>query len=118
SFGGVPESRQLLKQILRVGGIERYYQIARCFRDEDLRADRQPEFSQIDIEASFVEPEDVFGVTEAIIIAAAAEAAVALPAPFARLGFSEAMARFGTDRPDLRYELEIADWTPPAAAPG
>jgi aspartyl-tRNA synthetase len=118
SFYALPQSPQLFKQILMVGGIERYYQIARCFRDEDLRADRQPEFSQIDIEASFVEPEDVFRVTEAILAAAAAEAGVGLAAPFPRLSFSEAVARFGTDRPDLRYELEIVDWTPEAAASG
>ncbi|MEW6581147.1 MAG: aspartate--tRNA ligase [Actinomycetota bacterium] len=111
----LPQSPQLFKQILMVGGVERYYQIARCFRDEDLRADRQPEFTQVDIEASFVEPEDLYRLTEAVIVAAAGEAFVDLPAPFPRMTFADATRRFGTDRPDLRYGMEILDWTPQAA---
>jgi aspartyl-tRNA synthetase len=107
----LPQSPQLFKQLLMVGGIERYYQIARCFRDEDLRSDRQPEFTQVDIEASFVEPQQVYDVVEDFIVAAAAEAGLALTAPFTRLRWTEAMRRFGSDRPDLRYSFEIQDWS-------
>ncbi len=114
----LPQSPQLFKQLLMVGGLERYYQIVRCFRDEDLRADRQPEFTQVDIEASFVEPEDIFGVVEELLVAQAAEAGVELRAPFPRIAFADAMARYGTDRPDVRFDVEIVDWTAPAAAAG
>ncbi len=114
----LPQSPQLFKQMLMVGGLERYYQIVKCFRDEDLRADRQPEFTQVDIEASFVEPEDIFGLVEEILIAQAAEAGVTLTAPFPRLPFAEAMSRYGTDRPDTRFAVEITDWTAGAAASG
>ncbi len=114
----LPQSPQLFKQMLMVGGLERYYQIVKCFRDEDLRADRQPEFTQVDIEASFVEPEDIFGLVEEILIAQAAEAGVTLTAPFPRLSFAEAVSRYGTDRPDTRFAVEIADWTAGAAASG
>ena len=114
----LPQSPQLFKQLLMVGGFERYYQIVRCFRDEDLRADRQPEFTQIDIEASFVEPDDIFQLVETLLVAQAAEAGVSLEAPFPRLVFADAMSRYGTDRPDTRFAVEIRDWTAQAAASG
>jgi aspartyl-tRNA synthetase len=111
----LPQSPQLFKQLLMVGGLERYYQIARCFRDEDLRADRQPEFTQLDVEASFVEPEDIEDLTEAVLVACFAEAGIDLATPFPRMAYAEAMRRFGTDRPDLRFGMEILDWTEAAA---
>ncbi len=114
----LPQSPQLFKQLLMVGGLERYYQIVRCFRDEDLRADRQPEFTQIDIEASFVEPDDIFRLVETLLVVQAAEVGVTLDAPFPRLGFADAMARYGTDRPDTRFAVEIRDWSAQAAASG
>ena len=111
SWYALPQSPQLFKQLLMVGGLERYYQIARCFRDEDLRADRQPEFTQVDLEASFVEPEQVHAVVESFIVAAGAAAGHSFEAPFPRMGWEEAMRRFGSDRPDLRYAIEIQDWS-------
>jgi len=93
-------------------GFDRYFQIARCFRDEDLRADRQPEFTQIDVEASFVETDDILRWMEGLIVALAAEApGIEAPAPFARMTHAEALEQYGTDRPDLRYGLHIQDWT-------
>ncbi len=111
-FYALPQSPQIYKQLLMVAGFDRYFQIARCFRDEDLRNDRQPEFTQIDLEASFVEAGDVYGFVETVLVALWDEAGHAIARPFPRLGYREAMERYGTDKPDLRYDLAIADWTP------
>ena len=110
-FYALPQSPQLYKQILMAAGFDRYFQIARCFRDEDLRADRQPEFTQIDVEASFIEPDDLFGWMEGLMGAMAAVAGVEAPLPFPRVTWSEAMECFGSDRPDLRWSTKIRDWT-------
>ena len=110
-FYALPQSPQIYKQLLMIAGFDRYFQLARCFRDEDLRADRQPEFTQIDLEASFVSQEDVLPVVESVLVDLWAEAGHKIAAPFQRLTHREAMERFGIDKPDLRYGFEIADIT-------
>ena len=110
-FFALPQSPQIYKQLLMIAGFDRYVQIARCFRDEDLRADRQPEFTQIDVEASFVQPEDIYGWCEGLMVDLAEVAGIDAAPPFQRLDYHEAMERYGCDRPDTRYDLEIRDLT-------
>jgi aspartyl-tRNA synthetase len=109
-FYALPQSPQIFKQLLMVAGFEKYYQIVRCFRDEDLRADRQPEFTQIDIEASFIEEEDIYRLVDGMFVRILHDCyGIALEPPVKRLPYDTVMERYGTDRPDLRYELEIRD---------
>ena len=109
-FYALPQAPQQYKQLLMVAGVEKYFQIAKCFRDEDLRADRQPEFTQIDIEASFVEPPDIFALTEGMLAAIfKATRNVDIPTPFERLTYREAVGRFGSDKPDRRFAMELVD---------
>jgi aspartyl-tRNA synthetase len=119
-FFALPQSPQLYKQLCMVGGLDRYFQIARCMRDEDLRADRQPEFTQLDLEMSFIDEEDIFGVLETVISRAWEEAGFhgRIVTPFPRLTWQEAMDRYGSDKPDTRFALELQDLTEVARSCG
>ena len=111
-FYALPQAPQQYKQLLQVAGVEKYFQIAKCFRDEDLRADRQPEFTQIDIEASFVQPEDIFKLTEGMLAAIfKAAGRVDIKTPFDRMTYREAVGRFGSDKPDRRFGMELVDFS-------
>src|SRR5262249_31779416 len=109
-FYALPQSPQLYKQLLMVSGLDRYFQIARCFRDEDLRANRQPEFTQLDVEMSFVDDRDVTSTMEVLVAAMAEEFTGTTPLlPLPRLEYHDVMERFGSDRPDMRYAVELKD---------
>jgi aspartyl-tRNA synthetase len=117
-FYALPQSPQIFKQILMIGGLDRYFQIVKCFRDEDLRADRQPEFTQLDVEMSFPRQEDIFGVIEEVMVRACAVAGVKAEAPFPHMLYKDAVRKYGSDKPDMRFGMELHDVTecfPPAA---
>src|SRR6202044_31030 len=116
SFYALPQSPQLAKQLLMVGGFDRYYQIARCLRDEDLRADRQFEFSQLDMEASFASQDDIMAFVSESVLDAAEAATGERPPPIERMTWADALDRYGTDKPDLRFGMELVDLTPTFAA--
>ncbi|MCT2021719.1 aspartate--tRNA ligase [Kocuria marina] len=111
SWYALPQSPQLFKQLLQVGGIEKYFQIARCYRDEDFRADRQPEFTQLDVEASFVEEDDVIALGEQIVKSLWALIGVEITTPIPRMTYAQAMADYGSDKPDLRFDLKLTELT-------
>ncbi|GAC1673222.1 MAG: hypothetical protein NVS9B4_27780 [Candidatus Acidiferrum sp.] len=110
-FYALPQSPQIFKQILMIGGLDRYFQIVKCFRDEDLRADRQPEFTQLDVEMSFPRQQDVFDVIQSVMVRACAAAGVTVTAPFPHMLYRDAVSKYGSDKPDLRFAMELHNVT-------